>query len=357
MFPRAERAFRDVKRRRLLLLLGVVTLAATSAFALAAYYVTCPFQGWQQPAVVDVRAGTSSRAIAARLRTTGVLRDEWSFLLLHYLLPGQTLKAGEYYFDRALSPWEVLRKLRRGDVRQHSMTIPEGYNIFEVAEAVSASGLVSRDQIREVLQDTALIDDLDPSAASLEGYLFPDTYYFTRHTSAAEMVARMVARFRKVYGELEGQHSPSRPVREVVIMASMVEEETALPEERQLVAGVFYNRLKAGLALQCDPTVVYAALLAGRYRGAISHSDLQFHSPYNTYRRRGLPPGPIANPGRASLEAAMAPASTDYMYFVSNAESGHVFSTNLRDHSRAVAEYRRKTNASRRSRSAAGQPK
>ena len=184
MFPRAERAFRDVKRRRLLLLLGVVTLAATSAFALAAYYVTCPFQGWQQPAVVDVRPGTSSRAIAARLRTTGVLRDEWSFLLLHYLLPGQTLKAGEYYFDRALSPWEVLRKLRRGDVRQHSMTIPEGYNIFEVAEAVSASGLVSRDQIREVLQDTALIDDLDPSAASLEGYLFPDTYYFTRHTSA-----------------------------------------------------------------------------------------------------------------------------------------------------------------------------
>ena len=364
MFPRAERIFQHVKRRRLLLLLGVVALAVTSAFALAAYYLTRPFQGWKQPALVDVRPGTSSLAIAVRLRAAGVLRREWPFLLLHYLLPGQTLKAGEYYFTRALSPWEVLGKLRRGEVRQHGITIPEGYNIFEVIDAVAASGLVSEEEIRPALRDTALIADLDPSAENLEGYLFPDTYYFTRHTSAAAMVKKMVARFRKVYGELERRHSASRPVREIVILASLVEKETGLPEERRLVAGVFHNRLKTGLPLQCDPTVVYAALQAGRYRGAILQSDLQFNSPYNTYRRRGLPPGPIANPGREALEAAMAPASTDYLYFVSNAESGHVFSTNLRDHSRAVAEYRRKTNrprsrgaAKRRSRSAAQQPK
>ena len=352
MFPRAERIFEHVKRRRLLLLLGVVALAGASAFALVAYHVTRPFRSWEQPAVVDVAPGTSSLAIAVRLRGAGVLRREWPFLLSYYLGPWQTLKAGEYHFDRALSPWEVLRKLSRGDVYQHSITIPEGHNIFEVAEAVSASGLVSREQIREVLQDSALIGDLDPSAENLEGYLFPDTYYFTRHTSAAEMVKRMVARFRSVYGELESRRSPDRPVREVVILASLVEKETGVPEERRLVAGVFYNRLKAGVPLQCDPTVVYAALVAGRYRGAIFQSDLKFNSPYNTYRRRGLPPGPIANPGRAALEAAMAPAATDYMYFVSNAESGHVFSTSLRDHSRAVAEYRRKANASRRSRPA-----
>ena len=364
MFPRAERIFQHVKRRRLLLLLGVVALAVTSAFALAAYYLTRPFQGWKQPALVDVRPGTSSLAIAVRLRAVGVLRREWPFLLLHYLLPGQTMKAGEYSFTRALSPWEVLGKLRRGEVRQHSMTIPEGYNIFEVADGVTASDLVSQEEIRQALRDTALIADLDPSAENLEGYLFPDTYYFTRHTSAAEMVKTMVARFRKVYGELEGQHSPSRPVREIVILASLVEKETGLAEERRLVAGVFYNRLKAGLPLQCDPTVAYAALQAGRYRGAIFQRDLQFNSPYNTYLRRGLPPGPIANPGRAALEAAMVPGTTDYLYFVSNAERGHVFSTNLRDHSRAVAEYRRKTNrprsrgaAKRRSRSAAQQPK
>ncbi len=335
-------------RRGFLLLLGLVLGACVGAFGYVVYRAMCPFRGWQQPVFVDLAPGTSSRAIAYRLRAAGVLRHEWPFLMLHYVRRGQTLKAGEYYFDRALSPSEVLQKLRRGDVYYHSITIPEGYNIFEVAEALASSGLFSkedsREQIREALRNTALISDLDPSATNLEGYLFPDTYHFTRRTPAREMAAAMVARFRKVYRELESRHSPTGPVHDIVTLASLIEKETGLPEERPLVAGVFYNRWNAKLPLQCDPTVVYAALLAGRYRGALFQSDLTDNSPYNTYLWRGLPPGPIANPGRASLEAALAPASTPYLYFVSDGESGHRFSTTLGEHTRAVEQYRRKVN-------------
>ena len=327
-----------MRARRLLPLAGLLALASAGGYA--AYRMNAPFRGWEQPVFVNIEPGTSSRAIASRLRSAGVLQREWPFLLLHYTSTGRTLKAGEYHFDRALSPREVVSKLRRGEVYYHSLTIPEGYNIYEVAEAVAASGLASREDLWEAARDARLIADLDAAAHDLEGYLFPDTYYFPRRTSAGEITAAMVARFRKVYRDLQGRHSPSRPVREMVTMASLVEEETPVSAERPLVAGVFYNRLNGGLPLQCDPTVIYAALRAGRYRGVIYQSDLAADSPYNTYRRRGLPPGPIANPGRASLEAAMAPASTEYLYFVKSEQGGHRFSRTLGEHARAVAEFR-----------------
>ena len=322
--------------------LAAAALAIVALSAYTAWQANRPYRGWPSPVFVEIAPGTSSRSIAAHLRDAGVLRREWPFLLLYYLSPGRKLKAGEYLFDRPMSAREALNKIARGEVYYHSVTIPEGHNIFDVIQAVAASKLVERAEIEQAVRDSALIADLDPAARTLEGYLFPDTYHFQRHTTAREIVAAMVSRFRKVYGELEARYRPPRPVHEVVTMASLIEKETGLPGERPLVAGVFYNRQQAGWPLQCDATVIYAALVAGRYRGTIYQRDLEYHSPYNTYRRRGLPPGPIANPGRASLEAAMAPTVTDYLYFVSDGHNGHRFSTKLQDHARAVTRYRRR---------------
>ena len=189
-------------------------------------------------------------------------------------------------------------------------------------------------------EEAGRIADLHPSARDLEGYLFPDTYHIASHTGAAEIVQAMVNRFRQVYSSLE-QDSGKRSVQEVVILASLVEKETPAPEERPLVAAVFYNRLRGNMALQCDPTVIYAAILEGRYDGTIRQSLLNSPSPYNTYVHQGLPPGPIANPGKASLRAALHPASADYLYFVADANGGHTFSRTLADHNRAVSLYRR----------------
>lgn len=323
---------------------GLFVVAALAAAVVVAGLIRAaasPYRGFTQPVFVEIAPRTPTRQIARQLRDAGVLRSEWPFLALHYVRPGRKLKAGEYYFDSAVSPRQVLDKLRRGEIYYHTITVPEGYNIFEVAAALAASGLVGRDEALQAVRNAASIADLSSSATSLEGYLFPDTYRFTRHTPAGEMAAAMVARFRKVYAELEKRYTPSRPVYDIVTMASLVEKETGVPGERPLVASVFYNRLAANMPLQCDPTVIYAAMLDGRYRGAIHQSDLAFDSGYNTYLHAGLPPGPIANPGRKSLEAAMTPAPGNYLYFVANGQSGHRFSATLKEHAGNVAAYRR----------------
>ncbi len=318
----------------------VVILVPVLAAVWVMAQLNAPYLGSDKPVYVEVPTGSSARAIAAQLRSAGVVRHEWTFRLLNYMRPSATLKAGEYEFARPASPREVIEKLRRGETFYIALTVPEGYNIFDIAEAAAAAGLASRDAMLAAERNTSLIVDLDPQAGSLEGYLFPDTYHFGRRTTPDRIVASMLARFRKVYGELERQHAPGRPTRETVTLASLVERETGIPGERPVVAGVYINRLTAGMPLQCDPTVIYAALLAGRYRGTIYQSDLQYDSPYNTYLRRGLPPGPIANPGRASLEAAMQPAATAYLYFVKGDNGGHRFARTLEEHSRNVTEYR-----------------
>jgi UPF0755 protein len=216
--------------------------------------------------------------------------------------------------------------------------IPEGYNMFDIAAAIESAGLGKRDDFLQVARsETALVHDLDPQAPSLEGYLFPDTYRFTRTQSAHDMAAAMVRRFRQAAHEA----GLNQDVHNIVTMASIVEKETSAGGERPVVAGVFYNRLAKNMALATDPTVIYAALLNDRYRGAIYQSDLHFASPYNTYLTPGLPPGPIANPGKASLQAAMHPASTDYLYFVSDNQGHHKFSRTPSEHSRNVTAYRR----------------
>jgi UPF0755 protein len=310
---------------------------------------------------VLLRPGWSSRHIATELQSNGVIRSARAFLLLHYAL-GRTLKAGEYKFDQPATARQVHDRIARGDIYIHTVTIPEGYNLYDIANAVQQAGLGSaQDFIKTAAGDVVFIRDLDPKAATLEGYLFPDTYGFTRTQSMHDMIATMVHRFRREAGQLGlicpvssdpssqtgASSSGCADLHAVVTMASIVEKETAVPEERAMVASVYHNRLRRGIALAADPTVIYAALVSGRYSGAIHQSDLQFDSPYNTYRKAGMPPGPIANPGRASLEAALHPASTEFLYFVSDGNGHHRFARTFDEHSRNVAAYRRAVAASR----------
>jgi len=286
---------------------------------------------------IMLRPGSSSRHIAAELKKAGLIRSYYAFLALH-AAKMRSLKAGEYRFDHPASAVEVYRRLARGDIYFHTVVIPEGYNIYDIAQAMEAAGLGKKESFLEAERaDRSLVADIDPDAPSLEGYLFPDTYEFTRTQSNSDMLAAMVRRFRQETHALGLTSDYHR----IVTMASIVEKETAVPDERPLVASVFYNRLDENIVLATDPAVIYAALLAGRYNGVIHQSDLQFDSPYNTYRRAGLPPGPICNPGAQSLAAAMHPAKTDYLYFVSDNNGHHRFSRTMEEHQRNVAAYRR----------------
>ena len=234
--------------------------------------------------------------------------------------------------------FDIEKRLERGDIYVHTVVIPEGYTMFDVAQAMEQAGLCSREEFLKVAQaDTTLITDLAPEAKSLEGYLFPDTYDFTRTQSPHDIAALMVKHFRQVATAI----GLTSDVQRVVTMASIVEKETGAPEERAKVASVYYNRLDRKMALDADPSVIYAELLAGSYQGALHHDDLQTDSPYNTYRNAGMPPGPIANPGKSALEAALRPAQTDYLYFVSDANGHHRFARTLEEHNQNINAYRK----------------
>lgn len=258
-----------------------------------------------------------------------------------HAVKGGTLKAGDYRFDHPAKMNDVYERLRRGDVYTVSVTVPEGSNLFDIAQRVQGAGLGTKDAFLAAARaNVNLIADVDPQAVSLEGYLFPDTYRFAHDTTALQMQQAMVKQFRQVAEEL-GLHGDEH---RVVTMASLVERETPIASERPLVASVFVNRLAKGIPLMTDPSVIYAALLEGRYRGTIYASDLQADSPYNTYKHAGLPPGPICSPGVDSLRAAMNPAHTNYLYFVAasaSASGTSRFSATLEEHARDVAAYRK----------------
>jgi len=301
-----------------------------------------PYQGYGQPIFVVIAPGTHRATIATQLAGAGVIRSRFPFVLICLLKPKQTLKAGEYYFQKPLSPYDVFEKLARGEVYQHTLAILEGLTMFEIARQFEREGLVTAESFLGAARDVSLISDLAPEAPNLEGYLFPDTYSFPMGVSPHQIVATMVQRFRQVFDQFgpHGRNPYSLSVHGLVTMASLVEKETSNTQERFLVAGVFYNRLRRQVALQCDPTVIYAARLLNRFGGTIDRQTLAIRSPYNTYRNRGLPPGPIANPGKSSLEAALYPPYVDYLYFVSNTRGGHFFGKTLAQHSENVARYR-----------------
>jgi UPF0755 protein len=312
----------------------LLLVLAIGAGALA-YLLLSPI-GSNEQRFVQLHPGSSTRRIAKDLEAAGVIRNWQAFWLLHYWRP-QPLKAGEYLFDHPANALEVFNRVARGDIYVREVTIPEGYNMWDISAAIEAAGLAKKEDFLKAAQNgRAIVADIDPQAKTLEGYLYPDTYRFTRTQSVQDMIIAMVHRFRQeaqAVGLTSDYHR-------IVTMASIVEKETPAPEERPLVASVYYNRLARDVAFAADPTVVYGSLLAGRYRGTIYQSDLQFDSPYNTYRYAGLPPGPIASPGRAALEAALHPAETDYLYFVSDNNGHSRFARTASEHDRNVAQYR-----------------
>jgi UPF0755 protein len=351
--------------RKIFCLILVAVAAGAGWFAWA---VLTPAEVSGQTFVL-LHPGYSTHRIAAELKKAGVIRSEEAFVVWQYAHRSRSLKAGEYLFDKPANIIDIQNRLRRGDVYFHTVVVPEGYTMFDIARAVEAAGLGPADDFLKVAQhDTSLIADVAPGAQSLEGYLFPDTYDFTRMMSMHDMAAIMVRQFRQVAHQialipngpnpqgvvLRTSVNPARApeskaqsseeqneVERTVIVASIVEKETSVPEERPLVASVYYNRLEKRIALDADPSIIYAELLAGTYTGALHHDDMQFPSPYNTYRHPGLPPGPIGNPGRSSLQAAMQPAQSDYYYFVADAEGHHRFAHTIEEHNENVAAYRK----------------
>ncbi len=328
--------------RRVLLILLIVLILLGGVAGWVAYSLYEPYQGFSEPGIfVDIPKGATIRTISRLLAENGVVRSSASFEMLARWRSRHKLEAGEYYFDRSETALEVFKTLAAGRVFEISVTVPEGYNTFQIADLLEGKSLVTRDAFVAAAHDPTPIHDLAPGAPSVEGYLFPATYHFPRHVTAADVIAAMTLHFREEWAKLIAVAPPSgaRTVEQIVTLASLVESETPKADERPMVAGVFENRLKKRMLLECDPTVVYALEQARAYKGILTTADLRVNSPYNTYRFAGLPPGPIANPGEASLRAAMEPPAVEYLYFVADTEGGHFFARTLAEHNRNVARY------------------
>jgi UPF0755 protein len=322
--------------KKFLLAVFLVLFLAAGA---AAWLVLTPY-GPQAETFVDLAPGSSTLQIGRKLEDSGVVRSQFAFDLLRACLRG-TLKAGEYRFDHPSPALEVYERIARGDVYTIALVVPEGANIFDIAARVEQAGLDTRAGfLSAAVKQASLVADLDPQAKSLEGYLFPDTYRFSRNAGSAQIAVAMVRRFRVVAAQL----GVEKNVHQLVTIASLVEKETAVDSERPLVASVFDNRLHMNMPLETDPSVIYGLELAGMWRGVVYRSDLTRDTAYNTYLHPGLPPGPVANPGVSALRAALHPANTTYLYFVAaggDAQGHSLFSSTLDQHQRNVAGYRR----------------
>ena len=333
------------------LALGVLLLLAVAGAAAWMWYaIEQPYQGFAAQGVfVDLPHGASSRAAARLLKQNGVIRSAFAFEVYARRHPRRRLQAGEYFFGHAISGHDVFWQIADGHIYEQPFTVREGETIFDIAHDLEAEKLMTADDFLSAAQNPDLIRDIAPHAKTLEGFLFPATYFLPRHPTPTDVTAEMVHKFKEEWQHIAPPESRrdatglehGRPVASVVTLASLVERETPKPEERPLVAGAFENRLRKNIPLQCDPTVIYAMQDAGQYNGKLTGADLHFPSPYNTYVHAGLPPGPIGNPGEASLRAALDPAKTDYLYFVANTQGGHFFAATLVEHNRNVTKYRR----------------
>ena len=293
--------------------------------------------------LLTIPFGASVRGIGRMLQEADVIRSGLIFSAHVRWSGSDPLQAGEYLFENPASLTQVVRILREGRVRQYRITLPEGMTLDEIIDRFVQAGLGRRHELEPLAGRTDLLGGLDPVATDLEGYLFPDTYHFTRSDRELTLVSALVTRFREVWTPQRQKRADDLDltIREVITLASLIEKETALPSERALVSAVFHNRLRRNIKLDCDPTVIYAIRKSGHYDGVLHKSDLSLDSPYNTYLYAGLPPGPIANPGAASIDAALHPAPVRHLYFVSRNDGSHVFSTSYREHQRAVRRYQR----------------
>ncbi|HTB12751.1 MAG TPA: endolytic transglycosylase MltG [Bryobacteraceae bacterium] len=325
--------------KRILRIALIVFAAGLLAGVAAMWLLERPYKASPGDTFVRIEHGSSSAAIASTLKTAGVIQYEWQVWGARLLNPSAKLQAGEYRFAEPVSALTVFDRIRRGDIYYFEFTVPEGSNRFDIARLIANNGTIAAEDFLKASADPAAIRDLAPHAPSLEGFLFPSTYRLSHSTTAADLCHMMTAEFRRQWKKLDPARSAD--VLKTVALASLVEKETGVAEERKIVAGVFVNRIDKDMRLDCDPTTIYAALLDNRYTGVIHKSDLLNQNPYNTYQNVGLPPGPIANPGAASLEAALHPAATDYLFFVARADGpGHVFSATRAAHEKAVMAYR-----------------
>jgi len=304
-----------------------------------------PSKAYDAEVFIEIPPGTSAQEIGRQLVAQGVIQDEFSFrAALWWSGRSHALQAGEYQFTKPLSAAAVIERLARGDIYTRPITFPEGLTITEMSAVYESHGFGSAKDFVEATKDVSAIMKLDQQATNLEGYLFPETYMLPNDTVASVLVMMMVSRFQVVYEEeLHSSTSEDQKlsIRELVTLAGLIEKETAHDDERQLVAGVYMNRLRIGMPMQADPTLIYALQQTGQYDGNIRKGDFSFDSPYNTYKYPGLPPGPIASPGRAAIAAALNPADVPYLYFVSRNDGTHVFSRTLAEHNRNVRRYQR----------------
>jgi UPF0755 protein len=321
----------------------ILLLVAGGAAGYLWYSIAKPYEGFaREGAFVEIPHGASLRGASHILQQHGVVRNAMAFEL-YGRRTRKKLVAGEYFFDRPIAGKDVFWKIANGEVYEQPFTVHEGDSLLDIAHGLEAAKLMSGMEFLLAAKDAKQIQDIAPGAQSLEGFLFPATYNLAHHTTAAELTSMMVRKFRDAMQEIDAQRleplTPGPPLVSVVTLASIVESETPKPEERPLVAGVYTNRLHKGMLLQCDPTIVYALKQAELYHAPLTYKDLRYASPYNTYLHTGLPPGPIGNPGETALRAALAPAETDYLYFVANTQGGHFFAATLAEHNRNVAKY------------------
>jgi UPF0755 protein len=289
--------------------------------------------------VINMVQGQSLKAMADLLHEERIIKNPFMLILIARIKGyDKRLKAGEYLLSAAMSPRQILEIMVKGQVRLHKLTVPEGYSIYQIADLVAQAGLGSKTEFIKAATDTDLARSMGLEADTVEGYLFPETYFFPKGVSVEKIIATMVQRFWSIFTPQWQDQAKSIgfTVHQIVTLASIIEKETGAPFERPLISSVFINRLKKNMRLESDPTVIYGIK---NFNGNLTRQDLQTQTPYNTYKINGLPAGPIANPGRASLEAALYPEHTDYIYFVSKKDSTHYFSTNLKEHNRAVKKY------------------
>ena len=334
------------------MLVKIVRLGLISAALLLLLFISWfslefyrPMETLPNTVVFEVEKGQTAKEIALNLKKNGIIKKRWPFLVGYRIFfSAQSLKAGEYAIAIPYSPKNILQVLSEGSVYLHSITIPEGLIIQEIAGLLDSEGFAAKQDFLQDVAEISLISSLDKDAPNLEGYLFPETYRFAKGTPSEEIVAAMVFQFTKVFAQewIERAVELGMSIRDIVTLASLIEKETSLREEKKIISAVFHNRLKIGMKLDCDPTIIYVLKLEGRFKDRLRTRDLKYDSPFNTYLYSGLPPGPIANPGRGSLQAALYPTDEKFLYFVSKNDGSHHFSQTFREHQNAVNKYQRR---------------
>ncbi len=336
-------------RRTILYVIGAAVLALVAGIAVAAgwFYTQLETPYYNSPTeetFVEVALGSNTETIADLLVEAGIIRSRIPFIAyLRFTNNAQRIKAGEYRFTGPASPKQITQRLIAGDVYYRVITVPEGLTAQETIELLARKKFGTLAEMEPIIQNTDWIRDMDPNAKNLEGYLFPETYHFSRKADSRLILKTMVEQFRTRLQTILAEHPipAGWNIPRVVTLGSMIEKEVQKAEERPIVSSVFHNRLERRIPLACDATIIYALKLAGNYDGNIRKADLSMESPYNSYIHRDLPPGPIANPGADSLRAVLNPAETEYLYYVSRNDGTHVFSRNYREHQQAVDKYQR----------------